>query len=74
MAFVRLLAILLSSIIVGLSLPHVANVRFKAMISLGPAPVLDRLLPYAGAMALTDSCRPTRAGRECRLSGILVPI
>jgi hypothetical protein len=40
MAFVRLPAILLGSIIVGLSLPHVANVRFKAMISLGPAPGL----------------------------------
>jgi hypothetical protein len=44
MAFVRLPAILLGSIIVGLSLPHVANVRFKAMISLGPAPGLGRKL------------------------------
>jgi hypothetical protein len=45
MAFVRLPAILLGSIIVGLSLPHVANVRFKAMISLGPAPGLGRQVP-----------------------------
>jgi hypothetical protein len=59
MAFVRLLAILLGSIIVGLSLPQVANVRFKAMISLGPAPGLGRSLPVAGTARTRDRLLPT---------------
>jgi len=45
-----LLAIRLGSINFGLSLPHAANGRYKAMISCDPVPGVGRLLPDADTM------------------------
>jgi hypothetical protein len=69
-----LLAIRLGSISFGLSLPHVANGCFKAMISWGPVPGIGRLPPVTAQPTRDTSFRAIVVGGERQLRGGLHPI